>query len=86
MANELTAAQVDALLDKLTTDKTFHATFAADPAKALASIGLPTALAECMSKATLASQADIATGRASVQKLLTDPALSSQSIHQLAAS
>lgn len=85
MAYDLSAAQVDTLLEKLTNDEAFHAAFAADPAAALASIGLPTTLAECVSNASLASQADIAAGMASIQALLTDPTLSSQHIHELAA-
>ncbi len=85
MAYDLTAAQVNTLLDKLTTDKAFHAAFSSDPAAALQSIDLPTTLAACVSKAALASQAAIAAGQKNIQTMLTDPKLSSQSIHNLAA-
>jgi putative modified peptide len=85
MASDLSAAQVDQLLAKLTSDKEFHAQFAADPAAALKALGLPTGLAACLGGKTLASPAAIASAQAGIRSLLVDAKAATQHIHNLAA-
>lgn len=85
MANDLSREQTDALLAKLSGDKEFHAAFAADPASALKSIGLPTALAACMQGKTLASMEQIGKASQAVAALFADTRTLAQNVHDLVA-
>lgn len=85
MAHDLSKEQIDALLARLSGDAAFHAAFAADPAAALASIGLPTTLAACMAGKTLASMAQIAAASSAVAQLFADSRTLAQNVHDLAA-
>jgi putative modified peptide len=85
MAHDLDEDQIETLLERLSGDKAFHAAFAADPAAALASIGLPTGLAACMEGRSLASMEAIAGARAQVAALLSDAKSMTQHVHDLAA-
>lgn len=85
MAHDLSKDQTDALLAKLSSDKEFHAAFAADPAAALKSIGLPTALAACMAGKPLASMEQIGKASEAVAQLFADTRTLAQNVHDLAA-
>lgn len=83
MANELSAQQVETLLDKLGNDDAFRAALEKDPAAALQSIGLPAELAACVSSGALPAKATAkaaaATLRAGTQMTLA------QNVHNLVA-
>lgn len=82
MANELSAQQVETLLDKLGNDDAFRAALEKDPAAALASIGLPTALAACCSGALPAK----ATAKAAAGTLRVGAQMTlGQNVHNLVA-
>lgn len=50
MANQLSAQQVETLLDRLANDDEFRAALSVDAAAALKSVGLPETLAACFAK------------------------------------
>ena len=85
MAHDLDTNQIDALLARLAGDKEFHQDFAANPARALASVGLPTGLAACMEGRKLASMESIAAARSAIADLLGDAKTLAQNVHDLAA-
>lgn len=67
----LTSAQVDALLDKLSTDNEFRALLLNDPAAALKQIGAPEELAACFAKCKqLAEPQTLRTSRSAIQRQL----------------
>jgi putative modified peptide len=71
MATSYSALHATSLLDKLSSDDAFRAQFQKDPAAALASLGMPTALAECCKGKTLASKEVLAKSRDQITSLLT---------------
>lgn len=85
MAHDLSKDQIATLLDRLSGDKSFHADFASDPARALGSIGLPTTLAACMVGRKLAPMDTIAGARKDLSDLFSDTTTLAQSVHHLAA-
>lgn len=83
MANELSAQQVETLLDKLGNDDAFRAALEQDPAAALASIGLPSALAACVSSGELPAKA---TAKAAAATLRVGAQMTlGQNVHNLVA-
>lgn len=81
----LTAAQVDALLDKLSTDDEFRALLLSDPASALRQIGAPEELAACFANCKrLADPQTLKKSRSSIQQQLGTATMSAN-IHDLRA-
>ncbi|MBL8297479.1 MAG: NHLP-related RiPP peptide [Rhodanobacteraceae bacterium] len=67
----LTSAQVDTLLDKLSSDDEFRALLLKDPEAALKQIGAPVELAKCFAQCKqLADPQTLKTSRAVIQKQL----------------
>jgi len=80
----LTSAQVDALLDKLSSDDEFRALLLRDPASALKQIGAPSELADCFTKCKqLADPQTLKASRAVIQQQLGSTL--SANIHDLSA-
>lgn len=67
---ELTAQQVDSLLDRLANDDAFRETFQKDPKAAVAELGLPPECAGCMGVKNLASKKAIAESREALRSQL----------------
>ena len=67
----LTSAQVDTLLDKLSSDDEFRALLLKDPAAALKQIGAPAELAQCFAQCKrLADPQTLKSSRTAIQKQL----------------
>lgn len=68
----LTSAQVDELLDKLSSDDEFRALLLSSPAKALRQIGAPEEMAECFANCKrLADPKTLKDSRAAIQQQLS---------------
>jgi len=80
----LTSAQVDTLLDKLSSDDEFRALLLRDPTTALKQIGAPVELADCFAKCKqLADPQTLKASRAVIQQQLGSTL--SANIHDLRA-
>jgi putative modified peptide len=85
MAFELSAGQVEKLLSSLSSDKAFYNSFVSDPEAALKSLGLPTALAACVSGKKILSMGEIGSAKSELSTYLNSTFQATQHIHNLAA-
>lgn len=83
MQHGLSKDQVTALIERLGSDAAFYKAFAQDPAAALQSAGLPTALAKCVNTNQLASMEQLKASSARFAAQLPVGAETSQNIFKL---
>ncbi|MCE3002592.1 MAG: NHLP-related RiPP peptide [Xanthomonadaceae bacterium] len=81
----LSQTEAARLVDRLGSDADFHALFAGDPEKALASMGLDTSMAKCLEGREVASMDAIRRAASSIADRLSSTATLAQSVHHLTA-